>query len=101
MKIKHSEKEIKVVIKLSLETGNYVLLPHARQRCKERKVLPRDIEFALKNGKRIKARDRFDDSYESWSYTFQGKTIDERDLRIVIIIDDKLKVVTVVVLDEE
>lgn len=98
---KHSELEIKRIIKTSLESGHYIILPHARLRCKERRVLPRDIEFVLAKGHRIKSRDKFDTSYGSWSYVFEGKTIDERDLRVVIILDEKLKIVTVVILEDD
>ncbi len=98
---KHPESEIVAVIKTSLESGNYIILPHAKLRCKERKVLPRDIEVVLKRGKRIKARDRFDNIYNSWSYVFEGKTIDERELRVVIIIDNKLQIATVIILEND
>ena len=98
---KHSESEILAMIKTSLDVGHYVILPHARLRCQERKVLPRDIEVVLKKGKRIKSRDRFDPFYHTWSYVFEGKTIEERDLRVVIIINDKLQIVTVVILEHD
>jgi hypothetical protein len=47
---KHSEAEIMAVIQTALESGNYIILPHAKLRSKERKVLPRDIEIVLKKG---------------------------------------------------
>ena len=64
-------------------------------------MLPRDIEVVIKRGKRIKARDKFDNIYNSWSYVFEGKTIDERELRVVIIIDNKLQIVTVIILEDD
>jgi hypothetical protein len=67
----------------------------------ERKVLPKDIECALLNGKRTKKRDRQNALLKTWSYAFEGSTIDERELRVIVAIDDLLKIVTVVILSEE
>ncbi|APJ04107.1 DUF4258 domain-containing protein [Silvanigrella aquatica] len=98
---KHSESEILEKVKISIETGSYIILPHARLRTKERKVLPKDIECALLNGKRTKKRDRQDALLKTWSYAFEGSTIDKRELRVIVTIDDLLKIVTVVILNEE
>jgi len=96
---KLSETEIHRHVNTAINTGHYIILPHARQRSKERKVLPSDIECALKNGRRIKKRDRLDPAFKTWSYAFEGKTIDEKALRVIITIDEILKIVTVVILD--
>ena len=100
MPSKHSEHDILEKVRTAVEIGHYIILPHARLRSKERRVLPKDIEVALLGGRRIKKRDRLDENFGTWSYAFEGKTIDARDLRVIVLIDDILKIVTVVILEE-
>ncbi|MES2614948.1 MAG: DUF4258 domain-containing protein [Bdellovibrionota bacterium] len=63
-------------IKHATQTGEYTILRHARQRCKERDVSAMDIENVLEKGRRVKIRDRFDEELECWSYALEGKCID-------------------------
>ena len=53
--------EIVARVGVAVATGNYRILPHARQRCIERDVAAADIENALEAGHRVPARDRFDE----------------------------------------
>lgn len=80
-------------------TGQYRILPHARQRCSERDVSAADIEAALENGRHVPRRDRFDDKHGDWSYCFEGRSVDDGSLRVVIAFEDWMLVVTVVLLD--
>jgi hypothetical protein len=83
----------------ALASGNYRILPHARQRCTERDVAAADIECALENGHPVARRDRYDNLVEDWSYCFEGRTVDEDALRVVVAFEDWMLVVTVVRLD--
>jgi len=82
-------------------SGQYRILPHARQRCTERDVSIADIESALENGRHVPRRDRFDERCGSWSYCFEGRSVDDDRLRVVIAFEDWMLVVTVVLLDRE
>ena len=84
----------------SVASGDYVILPHARQRCTERDVAAPDIEEALSNGRHTPRRDRYDESFKSWSYCFEGRSIGQDLLRIVVAFDGKMLVVTVVRLSD-
>ena len=83
----------------AVASGNYRILPHARQRCNERDVAAADIECALENGHPVPRRDRYDNLAEDWSYCFEGRTVDEDALRVVVAFEDWMLVVTVVRLD--
>ena len=93
---KCAEADLLIVVRAALETGEYVILPHARQRCREREISALDIESALLCGKRAKSRDRFDPSWERWSYGFEGRTIDGCAIRVVVVLLEQLGIVTLV-----
>ncbi|MFT5433662.1 MAG: hypothetical protein ACI9OJ_004369 [Myxococcota bacterium] len=84
----------------AVASGSYRILPHARQRCTERDVSAPDIERALEWGHHGPKRDRYDEPYEEWSYCFEGRSLDEERLRVVVAFDDGCCVVTVVRLDD-
>ncbi len=80
----------------ALGKGEYRILPHARQRCSERDVSVPDIEAALERGRHVPRRDRYDDRLASWSYCFEGESIDGESLRVIVAFEDWMLVVTVV-----
>ncbi len=81
----------------AVQSGDYRVLPHARQRCTERDVSVPDIEHVLENGHVVPRRDRRDE--RGWTYCFEGTTIDSHEVRIVVAFEDRMLVVTVVRLD--
>ena len=78
-----------------------ISLPHARQRCDERKISAPDIEVALEGGRYVPRRDRYDERHGDWSYCFEGASGDGERLRVVVAFEDWMLVVTVVALDLE
>lgn len=80
----------------ALATGEYRILPHARQRCSERDVSVPDIEVALEQGHHVPRRDRYDDRLAGWSYCFEGQSIDGEPLRVIVAFEGWMLVVTVV-----
>jgi hypothetical protein len=93
---KLKKQELLDRVATSIGSGDYVILPHARQRCTERDVSAPDIEEALTRGRHVPRRDRYDDLYRSWSYGFEGPSIDEVPLRVIVAFEDQMLVVTVV-----
>jgi len=55
-----------------------------------------DIEYVLGTGHSVPSRDRYDEGYANWSYCFEGKTIDDEKLRVVVAFDEWMLIVTVV-----
>ncbi len=85
----------------AVASGEYRILPHARQRCSERDVAVPDIENALVSGRHVPRRDRYDEPYSAWSYCFEGASVDGEPLRVVVSFDGWMVVVTVVRLGNE
>ena len=59
-------------------SGEFVILPHATLRRKERHVSVADISFVLMNGDREPSKDEFKAGFESWNYAMCGQTVDGR-----------------------
>jgi len=78
----------------AVETGDYLDTRHVTYRKNERGISRLEIEYVLKNGWNEKRKDKFDDAYSSWNYAMRGKTIDKRDLRIVITFQGKMLIIT-------
>ena len=103
---KASEAVVLERIKIAASSGRYVIWKHGKKRSKERKVQAPDIELVLEKGRRKKARDRYDEDLENWSYALEGNCVDGEPLRVVVALleVENLLIVTVVVLggrDEE
>jgi len=50
---KLARQELLIRVSRAIESGEYRILPHARQRCDERQVSPPDIETALQAGRYV------------------------------------------------
>jgi hypothetical protein len=83
-------------VSLALTTGEYRILPHARQRCSERDVSLPDIEVVLEQGHHVPRRDRYDERLFNWSYCFEGQSVDGMPLRVIVAFEGWMLVVTVV-----
>lgn len=57
---------------------------HANQRMGERNVIDYEVRQALHNGKHDPSNDRYSTDWENWKYSIEGKTQDQRHLRIGI-----------------
>lgn len=97
-------KESNVVGKIKILLGSRKLRisGHANERMGERGVIYFEILQALSSGKHDPGRDRYSSTYKSWEYSIEGKTNDQRVLRIGISFevvkpsDELIVVVTVV-----
>lgn len=90
------KKDVLERVRFAATSGQYRVLPHARQRCTERNVPLPDLEYLLETGHHAPRRDRYDESHASWTYCFEGKTIDDTILRVIVAFDGQLLIVTVV-----
>ena len=75
---------------------------HANKRMGERNIIDYEVRQALSSGRHDPKRDRFSDEHQSWEYSINGKTKDDRELRIGISFEtdektgEKLLIVTVI-----
>jgi len=65
----------------------YLDTRHATDRKNERNILRAEIRTVLLAGYHEKSRDRYDDVLKQWSYSVRGRTVDLRELRIIVALD--------------
>ena len=61
---------------------------HGNERQRERQITRPEIFFVLRHGHHEKKKDKFDAHYSAWNYSVQGKTVDRRELRIIVSFDE-------------
>jgi hypothetical protein len=104
---KKNDKELFALIEQKITAGQYIFVPHAKQRLNERQIIELDVINILlgKSGykrKRNKAKDRYDaddisNPAEDWKYCIEGKDIDDKNIRIIITFDgDLMPIITVI-----
>jgi hypothetical protein len=101
---KLNKKALLDLVADSVARGSYFPSGHALKRMKERGITDLSIESILvKAANRKPSRDRFDDDLNSWSYCYEGKDLDRRNIRVAVAIEviKRVVVVTVVDLDRE
>ncbi|MFU8802607.1 MAG: DUF4258 domain-containing protein [Bradymonadaceae bacterium] len=88
------------VVRQHLADDFYGLSGHARSRMIERDIDLPDVIYTLRHGWHEKSKDQFDETYDSWNYAVRGKTVDDRNLRIVVTFDEGMLIVTTIDLDK-
>lgn len=74
-------------VHLAIRTGNYLDTRHAFERREERRIGRDEVIFVLLHGRHEKAKDVFRENWKNWAYAIRGKTLDSRELRIVVAFD--------------
>ncbi len=78
------EADVTTKMKTLLGLNKVTFLNHANERMAERNVIYYEVLQALYNGKHDPKRDRYSDDHKAWEYSIEGKTCDQRALRIGI-----------------
>lgn len=74
-------------VKAAVESGNYLDTFHSKLRQGHRSITRPEIIFVLKNGFHEKRKDKFDHAFKEWNYAVRGKTIESKDLRVIVSFD--------------
>jgi hypothetical protein len=104
--IKKSDKELWTLIEEKLNDRDYIFLPHAKQRQKDRNISDLDVLDILENKpgrkrQRNKKMDRYTAGYIDWNYCIEGWDLDnENKIRIIISFESNLLIVTVIRLNK-
>jgi hypothetical protein len=96
-------KTLLVEVAKFLAVGKYLVMPHAREREKDRKILRSEVIGILNSGYHEKSKDQYDKTYQAWNYAIRGYTVDRRELRVIVSIDNDrgLLIITVINLKDE
>ena len=89
-------------VKSSIESGRYFDTRHATDRQSERSIRRTEILYVLKNGRHEKSKDQYQERYRAWNYAIRGRTIDKRDVRVVVSFDENnMLIITAIELGAE
>jgi Domain of unknown function (DUF4258) len=72
-----------------LDAGRYLDTRHANERQAERMIIRSEVIYVLRNGYHEKRKDKFETQYQAWNYAIRGKTIDKRELRVIVSFDEQ------------
>lgn len=84
-----------------IRSGKYVVTKHTLDRCKERNISFLEIIDVLNKGKHEKSKDKFNEIFHAWDYSIRGKTVEDRELRIIVSFDRETKLLLITAIDLE
>lgn len=88
-------------VRRAVEEGKYRDTIHASQRQGQRRITRPEYLYVLRNGYHEKAKDKFVDAYHAWNYAIRGRTVDRRDLRVIVSFDGEgMLIITVIEVDK-
>lgn len=95
--------KIQNILKLTAEAvdrGRLLYSRHANERLRERGIFKPEIEFILIRGHHEARKDQFNLEFENWDYAIRGKTLDGRDLRVIVaVFSPNLLIITAIDLE--
>jgi Domain of unknown function (DUF4258) len=91
-----STNELLKKIREHVRQGTFLVSAHALQRQNQRLVGLQHVLYALKNGNREENKELFDVKRQVWKYAIRGKTIDGINLRVIVTLEEKMIIITVV-----
>lgn len=84
----------------AVKAGRLLYSAHANSRMKERGIIKPEVEHILSHGHHEARKDQFNEEFGAWDYAIRGKTLEGRNLRIVVAaVDPNVLVVTTIDLD--
>lgn len=100
MKKKTRPSKIENVIgkaKQCIAMGFYRYTAHAEVRKYDRKITEEDALYIIENGWRIPIKDDYCEINHSWKYAFEGKTLQDDLLRVIIAFDENMLLIITVI----
>ena len=89
------------VVSKALDTGDYLDTSHANVRKGEREISRPEIVYVLRHGFHEARKDKYEEQYKAWNYAIRGKTVDRRELRVVVSFDTAgMLIITAIDLDQ-
>lgn len=96
------EKEPDLLQKIrdAINSRNFRDVIHASMRAVERDITRPEYLYVLKNGRHEKKKDEFKEEHNNWNYAIRGKTLDDRELRVIVSFDENgMLIITVIDLE--
>lgn len=94
-KIPHLMREVQECV----ENGRYLDTRHSLDRQAERAISRLEVLYVLRHGYHEKRKDRYEKGFTAWNYAVRGKTLDRKELRVIVSFDkDRLLIITAIAL---
>jgi Domain of unknown function (DUF4258) len=88
-------------VREALDGGRFLDTVHTAQRQTVRRITRPEVFYVLRHGWHEKRKDVFDAHYHAWNYAIWGKTVDGRQLRVVVSFENNdLLIITAIALGE-
>jgi len=85
-----------------IEKGRYYDTTHAILRKTLRKISLTHVIYVIQRGHHEKSKDQYHPEHDDWTYSIRGKTVDEKDIRVIIAFDkDDMLIITVIELSRK
>ena len=91
--------DLTLLISTCIDEGNYFDTRHASERQSEHFISRLEVAYVLKHGRHEKLKDSFKSEFNAWNYAIRGKTVDKRDLRIVVSFDEATKMLIITAIE--
>lgn len=90
-------ENINAKAKHCIATGLYRYTAHAEIRKYQRMITEEDALYVIENGSRAPVKDDFCDIYQAWKYGFEGNTLQEELICVIIgFHENMLLIITVI-----
>ena len=76
------------MIREYLDAGRYLDTRHGSDRKMERSITRPEILHVLRHGYHEKRKDKFEQRFQAWNYAVRGKTVDGKELRVIVSFDE-------------
>jgi len=84
-------------VRQCIDRGHYFDTRHATDRQSERSISRTEIIYVLKNGRHEKSKDQYQERFKAWNYAIRGRTVDRRDIRVIVSFDaDGMLIITAI-----
>ena len=90
-------KNLLAEIRAHIKAGTWLDTTHAVKRQQERHINREDMLYVLETGFHEKRKDAYNNEVKTWNYAMRGKTVDMKEIRVVVSFDSaRLLIITVI-----
>ena len=84
-------------VRKHVKAKKYKITNHAQERQEKHKITLPDLLFVLSNGWHEKEKTLFDNEFQNWKYAIRGKTLDLKELRVIVDFEEKQNMLIITV----
>lgn len=96
MNVEKSSSDVLRKVKEHVRNGTYILVKHAIDMQKARGIKLPDVMRVLEHGRHERDKDIFSVKNQIWKHAIRGKTINGADVRVIISLEKKMVIITVI-----